>query len=60
MPVLAGIFRLIDKNFEDELKRIPEVSVELARKLCVEMQKIVIYSAVSIVKHVLDNHWLVT
>ena len=55
ITVVAGVTGIIDKNFEDGLKRIPGVSVESARKLYVEIQKIVLYSAVNIIGHVLNN-----
>lgn len=43
------------KNFEDELERIPGISGESARKLCIEIERIVIYSAINIIRHVSNN-----
>jgi hypothetical protein len=45
------------KNFEDELERIPGISGESARKLCIQIERIVIYSAINIIRHVSNNDY---
>ena len=54
VPVVVSVTGIVTRIW-DELKYIPGIGERQGRELIKEMQKIVIYRAVNIMRHVLNN-----
>ena len=55
VPIVAGVTGIFGKSLKNELRKISELWEQSSRQLLLEMQKIIIYSSVNIMRHVLNS-----